>query len=245
MGSRPPEQRVWRIFGIPLYIHRSWYFTALLIAWSLATSSYPYDLPGFPVVFYWVLGAVSAVLLFSCVLLHELGHSFVARGFGIPVHQVTLFIFGGVAQIGQEAKRPLVELLVALAGPLVSFCLAVFFVITSRSLPAQSSAVDVAQVMLRYLYSVNVGILLFNLLPGFPLDGGRVLRALLWAITGNVMLATKIASAVGVALGYALIILGAWTIFVQKTWTAGLWSILLGAYLQSTANAVFRRTLGR
>ncbi len=244
MGSKmsPGQPRVWRILGIPLHIHNSWYFTALLITWSLATSYYPFRLPGYPVVFYWILGAVAAVLLFVCVLLHELGHSIVARWFGIPVHQVTLFIFGGVAQIGQEAKRPLVELLVALAGPLVSFGLAAFFVYAIGIVPRHSPVADITQALLNYLFSVNAGILLFNLLPGFPLDGGRVLRAILWALTRNVVRATMIASAVGVALGLGLILLGAWTIFVQRNWSSGIWSILLGAYLHSTAHAIFRST---
>ena len=239
----PNQPRVWRILGIPLHIHNSWYFTALLITWSLATSDYPFSLPGYPVVFYWALGAVAAVLLFVCVVLHELGHSIVARWFGIPVHQVTLFIFGGVAQIGQEAKRPLVELLVALAGPLVSFVLAALFIYTLGILPRHSSIADVAHALLSYLFRVNAGILLFNLLPGFPLDGGRVLRAALWALLRNVVLATKIASAAGVALGLGLILLGVWTIVVQRSWSSGIWSILLGAYLQSTAHSIFRRTL--
>ena len=129
-----------KIFGIPIHIHRSWYFTALLITASLATADFPAQLPGYPVAMYWVLGAFAAVLLFTCVLLHELGHSFVARAFGIPVHRVTLFIFGGVAQIGQEAQRPAVELLVALAGPCVSFGLAAVFIAVLRILPAHLPA---------------------------------------------------------------------------------------------------------
>lgn len=231
-----------RIFGIPILIDRSWYFTALLITWALATGDFPMQLPGHPAAVYWILGALTAVLLFSCVLLHELGHSFVARAFGIPVHRVTLFIFGGVASIGQEARRPLVEFLVAFAGPLVSLGIALALRAVLQAAPSQPEAVGFVLILLIYLIRVNIGILLFNLLPGFPLDGGRVLRALLWMITGSFVRATRIASAAGIVLGLGLIGLGGWTILARQGWSGGLWAILLGAYLQSTANAVFRQT---
>lgn len=227
------------IGGIPIQIHRSWYVVAGLIAWSLATGSFPLRYPGQPSAVYWALGLTAALLLFTCVLLHELGHSFVARWHGIPVHRVTLFLFGGLAQIGREAHRPWVELQVALAGPAVSVLLAGACLVGLGQLPPAAGMADAARVVLHYLAMINIAIVAFNLLPGFPLDGGRVLRALLWLLTGNLPKATRIASGVGVALGIGLIILGAWEMSARGVW-AGLWWVILGGYLQSVAHMTYR-----
>ena len=229
-----------RVAGIPLVIHRSWYVIAGLITWSLATSTFPLRYPGQPAIVYWAMGLAAALLLFTCVVLHELGHSFVARWYGIPVHQVTLFIFGGVASIGREAHRPGVELQVALAGPLVSVLLAAACVFGSAHLPAGRPFAGVTLPVLRYLAVINIGIIAFNLLPGFPLDGGRVLRAVLWLFTGSLRRATRIASFFGITLGIGLMILGAWEMAVRGIWAGGFWWVILGSYLQSVAHATYR-----
>lgn len=234
--------RVLSIFSIPVYIHPSWYFTAALITYALANGDVSLRHPGLPVFAYWIYGAAAALSLFACVLLHELGHSFAARGFGVPVHRVTLFIFGGVATIGHEARRPSVELLIAFAGPLVSFGLAFLFINAVRLPVFAEPGMGLAESLLNYLISVNIGVLLFNLLPGFPLDGGRILRAFLWMVSRNILWATRIASGIGIALGIVLILLGAWDLWVSRSWTSGLWAILLGSYLQSSAYAVFLQT---
>ena len=236
------EPRTWRIAGIPIHVHRSWYIIATLITWSLATGTFPLRYPGQPVLMYWVMGLAAALLLFGCVLLHELGHSLVARWYGIPVYQVTLFIFGGVAQIGREAHRPGVELQVALAGPFVSVLLAAACLLGSAHLAAGGLFADVALPILRYLAAINIGIIAFNLLPGFPLDGGRVLRAVLWLFTGSVRRAKRIASFFGMMLGIGLIVLGAWEMAVRGLWTGGFWWVILGSYLQSVAYATYRQS---
>ena len=231
-----------RVAGIPLVVHRSWYIIAGLITWSLATGYFPLRYAGYPAPTYWIMGLTAALLLFGCVLLHELGHSIVARWYGIPVYRVTLFIFGGVAQIGREAHRPGVELQVALAGPLVSVLLAAACLLGSAHLPAGRLFADLALPILRYLAAINIGIIVFNLLPGFPLDGGRVLRAVLWLFTGSLRRATRIASFFGMTLGIGLIVLGAWEMAVRGLWAGGFWWVILGSYLQSVAFATYRQS---
>lgn len=232
--------KLWRVFGIPVHIDASWYVIALFLTGSLATGYFPRQHPGLFFLAYWAMGLAAALLLFGCVLLHELGHSVVARGYGIPVNRVTLFIFGGVAQLGHEAKRPWVELQVSLAGPLVSVLLAGGCILGWVVADGHWPQATVLKALLRYLASINTGIVLFNLLPGFPLDGGRVLRSLLWAITGSLRRATRIASFVGVALGVGLIVLGAYEIATRGFWSGGLWSVLLGGYLQNAAWLSYR-----
>lgn len=230
----------WQLFGIPIRIHTSWFIVVAFVTWTLASRYFPDVHPGLPVAAYWVMGATAALLLFTCVLLHELGHSLVAKRHGIPVHRVTLFIFGGVAQIGREPQRPSVELKIALAGPLVSVLLAALCFAASALLPARQPAALAIAAILRYLALINTGVLLFNLLPGFPLDGGRVLRAAVWAWTGSLPRATRIASRIGSALGLALLALGAWEV-VKGFWVHGAWSMLLGFFLRNAA----RRSAGQ
>ena len=238
--AQPAVRRGWSIFGVPIRIHRSWFAIAAFIAWSLSTGYFPAHYPGLAPAMYWGMGTVSALLLFACVLLHELGHSFAAQRHRIPVAGVTLFLFGGVAQIVGEPKRPAVELLVALAGPLVSALIIVACAAAARYIPLHQPAQLMAVAVARYLALINLGIILFNLLPGFPLDGGRVLRALLWAGTGDFAQATRIASAVGAGLGTGLVLLGLW-VMMRGSWSGGLWYVLLGWFLRRAAMASYRR----
>ena len=230
---------VWTIAGIPVRIAPSWFFIALFISWSLATGYFPAEYPGFRTVTYGLMGIAAALLLFSCVLLHELGHALTARRFGVRVMGMTLFLFGGVAQIANDPKRPIVEFLVALAGPLVSAALAAVCFFTARAMAAAPGSLLIVLAVLRYLAAINVALILFNLLPGFPLDGGRVLRAVIWGATGNLRTATRIASAIGSVLGLVLLGLGIWSM-LHGAGFHGLWYILLGLFLRDAATASYR-----
>ena len=226
------------IFGIPIQVDASWFAILALMTWTLATGYFPSALLGVSTHTYWLMGLTAAVLLFACVLLHELGHSLVAKAYGIPVRRVTLFVFGGVAQIASEPKRPWVELTVALAGPLVSVVLAAACWWVSRVWSPHADAQLIGLAIVRYLWIVNAGIILFNLLPGFPLDGGRVMRALLWAWTKDLTKATRIASICGSAMGIALVVLGGLSA-LEGRWINGVWSVLLGFYLRNAARASY------
>ena len=230
----------WTLLGIPIHLDAGWFVIAALMSWSLARRSFPESIPGLPPLVYWGMGIAAALLLFACVLLHELGHSLVARSYGIPVACVTLFIFGGVAQITESPKRPSVELQVALAGPLVSVVIAVACLWGAARLPVQTLPQLVVAAIIRYLGMINVGLALFNLLPGFPLDGGRVLRAILWAWTGSLQQATRVASLIGAGFGFGLLALGVW-VLSKGGWVGGLWYLLLGWFLRNAALASYRR----
>lgn len=234
-----------RVFGIPLHVDASWFIVLFLVSWTLTTRHFPLQVPGLPLWIYGLMGVGAAILLFVCVLLHEFGHSLVAQSYGMQVHQVTLFMFGGVAHIALDPKRPRVELFIALAGPLVSFAIAVTCFSLARVMEALLPVVVshpglmpylVGLVILRYLGAVNLAILVFNLLPGFPLDGGRVLRAILWAGLRDLRKATRIASVFGNALGIGLLVLGSFLI-VQGRWTNGIWYVLLGIFLRDAARS--------
>ena len=229
----------WRVFGIPVHIDRNWLLIVAMFTWSLARRYFPIAVPGLGWSAYWAMGLAAAVLLFGCVLLHELGHSLVARHEGIPVACVTLFLFGGVAQITRDARRPSVEMKVALAGPLVSAMIAGSCFYATQALAMHRPSAIVTAAIVHYLALMNTALLCFNLLPGFPLDGGRIVRAGYWALTGNLRQATRVASLLGAGLGIALFILGAWAI-VKGAWVAGVWYLFLGFFLRDAALTSYR-----
>lgn len=233
-----------RVAGIPIELDASWFLVLGLVTWTLSRGYFPSQLQGVPWGLYWVMGLVSASLLFACVLLHELGHSLVAKWAGIPVMRVRLFLFGGVAQIGGRPHRPLTEFLVALAGPVVSIVLAALCAWLSQQMRAATVASAMSLVILRYLAVVNMALVLFNLLPGFPLDGGRVLRAVLWAWYQDVVRATKIVTLLGQGLGLALIGLGILA-GIRGQWLGGFWYVMLGVFLRDAAAASYQDVLLR
>ena len=233
-----------RLFGIPIYLDTSWFVVLGLVTWTLATRYFPFQVRGLSVPIYWCMGGLAAVLLFVCVLLHELGHSLIAKREGIPVNRVTLFLFGGVAQIASSPTRPLVELKVALAGPLVSIAIAALCAWGSSRIPLDTPTHAIAFAIARYLAVVNIAILVFNLLPGFPLDGGRVLRAALWAWSGDLLKATRITSTLGSAMGFCLLGLGLWAIF-RGQWIGGIWYTCLGFFLRDAARVSYQEVLMR
>ena len=179
---------------------------------------------------YWIVGAVTAILMFGSVLLHELGHSVIAMRYKIPVRSITLFIFGGVAQIGAEPPSAIAELLIAIAGPVVSFALALLFDLLQPMVGAMAPLLAVA----KYLAYINGSLALFNLIPGFPLDGGRIFRAIVWGITRNLRRATLIAAGVGRVVAFLFILAGVWQIFTGNL-ANGLWIAFIGWFIQSAA----------
>jgi len=239
-----PDWKIGRMFGIPIHVHASWLFVFFFMTWSLATGYLPDTLPGLSEPRYWAMGGVAALLLFASVLLHELGHSLVALRYRIPIGQITLFIFGGVAQMRKEPPHPRAEFLIAIAGPLVSFVLAgisLGSVAVLESFPAEPSLHGL-MALGTLLGMVNTQLGLFNLLPGFPLDGGRALRAGLWAWSKDYYRATSQAALVGLLFGVTFGLFGALLVVGALSGTtssalasSGGWIVLLGAFLFTAA----------
>ena len=221
-----------RVLGIPLELDYSWFLVFALLTWALAVGHYPAEYKGWPASLYWIMGAVTAVMLFVSVVLHELGHSLVARRYKIPVRRITLFIFGGVSQIEAEAATPGADFRIAVVGPLVSLALAGLFTILQLAVAGVSPLLALA----RYLAYINLALALFNLIPGFPLDGGRGLRAIVWGLTGDFQRATRIAASVGRGFAFVFIFVGMWQVF-GGNFVGGLWIIFIGWFLESAAVA--------
>ncbi|SRR5579884_1119530 len=222
-----------RVAGIEVGIHYTWLFAFLLIAWSLAGGFFPANYPGWDAGTYWVLGIVCALALFAAVLVHELSHSLVAISRGQAVRSITLFIFGGVSNLESEAEAPQDEFLISIVGPVTSFVLAGVFWLLLHAVSPRNSPLGAA---LSYLAFINLLLGVFNLVPGFPLDGGRVLRSIIWATTGSLRRATDIASFVGQGVGFLLILWGVSRLF-GGDFLGGLWIAFIGWFLNNAAEA--------
>jgi Zn-dependent protease/CBS domain-containing protein len=221
-----------RILGIPIGLDYSWFLIFALLTWSLATSYFPKEFTGWPVAQYWIAGAVTVILMFGSVLLHELGHSVVALRYKIPVRSITLFVFGGVAQIGAEPPSAIAEFWIAIAGPITSFALALFFALLQPLVSTLAPLLAIA----KYLAYINGTLGLFNLIPGFPLDGGRVFRAIIWGTTHSLRRATLIAATLGRFIAYGFIGLGVWQMF-SGNFGNGLWIAFIGWFLETAASS--------
>ena len=249
-----PNWRIGRALGIPIHVHASWFVVFFFVTWSMATGYLPETLPGLSAPRYWGMGGIAALLLFLSVLLHELGHSYVALRYQIPIRQITLFIFGGMAHMGKEPPSPRAEFLIAMAGPLVSLILGAGCLggaMAVESLFARSGVHGLV-VLGSLLGMVNVQLGLFNLIPGFPLDGGRVLRAGLWAWNKDFNRATSQAALVGIGFGVALGLIGA--VLMVGAWSGALghsiatnggWLVFIGAFLFAAALASRRQVAPR
>ncbi len=224
--------RLGRIAGIDIGLHYTWIFAVVLIAWSLAVGYFPDVVPGLGVGTYWALGIIAALMLFVSVLLHELGHSLVARSLGFKVDSITLFIFGGVSNLGSEAPSARDEFLVAIVGPVCSLALAGLFWLVCHALPSASASAA----LFAYLAFVNLLLGVFNLVPGLPLDGGRVLRSLVWGATGDPRRATVVAAYAGRAFGWLLIISG-FARLLSGDFFGGLWTAFIGWFMNSAAES--------
>ncbi len=236
---------VGRLFGIQFRLHYTWFIIFVLITGSLSWQVFPALYPDWTALLYWVIGIVTSLLFFASVLTHELAHSLVARFYGIPVRSITLFIFGGMAQITREAARPGVELKMAAAGPACSLVIGgLFFLLWWVT----QGIIEPIAALAFWLAQINVVLAIFNLIPGFPLDGGRVFRSLLWQATGNYRRSTKIAVRVGQGVGYLFILLGILIAFLSPfglSWFSGLWLVFIGWFLGSAASSSYRQAQWR
>jgi len=219
-----------KIFGIEIKIDSSWLVIFFLVTWMLAATYFPRQYSGWNRGLYWIIGIITSLIFFASVLVHELAHSFVAIKQGEKVRSITLFILGGVAQITAEPEKPMREFFMALVGPVSSLVLALFFLVLSLVLRGLSRPLAASA---SYLALINVMLAVFNLLPGFPMDGGRVLRSIIWKITGNLRKATRIASRVGQGFAFFLIFVG--ILQILRGNFSGLWLILIGWFLHSAA----------
>lgn len=222
---------LFRLGGIAVGVHVSWLIAFALVTWSIAMGFVPQVLPHIDPLEAWVIGAFAAVLLFASVLVHELAHSFVAISRGLPVHSITLFLFGGVSNLTAEPKDPRTEFLIAIVGPLTSFGIAGGALLLTNIPVDERIAVVVG-----YLIVVNVLLGAFNLIPGFPLDGGRVFRSIVWQATGSVRRATEAAAAVGQLAGFGLVAWGVLRVF-DGDLLGGLWTAAIGLFLQNAAGS--------
>jgi len=224
--------------GIRVRIDQSWFIAFLLFAWTLSSGYFPLQVPDYPGYTYWIAGTLSALALFASVLLHELSHCVVARRLGVEVRQITLFIFGGVSEMSQaHSNTPMAEFLTTIAGPLSSIVIGFSFLAISLAL--QHSIGRLVLEMFHYLYYVNFLLAAFNLIPGFPLDGGRVLRSYLWHRSGNLRQATKSAARVGEVFAVMLMVLGALSMLATHI-IPGIWLILIGLFLKNSAENEYR-----
>ncbi len=229
----PGSFRIGTLAGIDIYINYSWLIILVFLVWSLATGWFAVLYPGWSPALYWITSTIAALLLFVSVLLHELAHSVVARARGLTVKNITLFIFGGVSNIEQEPSSPGVEFQMAIVGPLVSILIgALAFLLL---LPLRGSTSPVAAI-LGYLAYTNVLLGIFNLIPGFPLDGGRVLRSIIWKISGSLRTATRAATISGEVIAYLFILAGIW-LFFSGSVLDGIWFGFIGWFLLSSARS--------
>lgn len=223
-----------RLFGISIGAHYSWFLIFVLALWSLAVGYFPQQYPGWSRAAAWVAAAATAVLFFGSVLVHELGHSLVALRSGVPVNSITLFIFGGLAQLKREPPTPGAEFRIAIAGPLASLGLAVFFFALGR-LPLG----ETVQATGAYLSRINLLLALFNMIPGFPLDGGRVLRSILWKWAGSYRRATRWASMIGQGVAFLFILWGVIMLFSGNLFN-GIWIAFIGWFLNNAADSSYQ-----
>ncbi len=228
--------KIFRVFDIDIYLHYSWWLVFIILTWSLATGFFPAYFPSFSVEENWGIGVAAALLLFVCVLLHELSHSLVARAKKIKVDSITLFFFGGVAGISKEDMKPSSEFVMAIAGPLFSLLLSGLFYLLFR----WDGNLFVTAISF-YLYQLNLVLGLFNLVPGYPLDGGRALRALLYGYYRDLKKATRIAAAGGKFVAGVLFFLGVFSLFAGQG--NGLWYMFLGGFLYLIAGTSYEQVV--
>jgi len=230
--------QIGKLFGISIRIDATWFVIFALIAWTLGSHYFPQFYPNWNQMIYWIMAVLTAIIFFASVVAHELAHSLVSKARGVPVRSITLFIFGGVAEITDEPKKPASEFWMAIAGPLTSIAIAIifggFYFLAGRSKTPFSA-------MSLWLSGINMTIAVFNLIPGFPLDGGRVLRSIIWRITGNIRSATRVASIVGRIVAYLFILWGIYRIFFNNDIFGGIWIAFIGWFLENAASSSYRQ----
>ena len=234
-------------FGIQLRLHYTWFIIFIFITVSFSWQLFPSDYPDWPLALHWTMGIVTSLLFFASLLAHELAHCLVGRANDIPIKSITLFVFGGIAQMTREARSAGAELKMAAAGPACSLaifglCQLVFFL-------TQDAIVPVAAIASQLAY-INLALAVFNLIPGFPLDGGRVFRSILWQVTGNYKRSTRIATRVGQGTGYLFMLGGILIVFLQSfglglSWFTGLWLVFIGWFLRNAASTSYHQAQWR
>jgi Zn-dependent protease/CBS domain-containing protein len=235
--------KLFRLFGFQVNIDISWLIIAVLITWSLAISLFPHYFEGLSTADYWWMGIFGALGLFGSVIFHELTHSLVARRHGMPIRGITLFLFGGVAHMSEEPTSARAEFSMAIAGPISSILLGFGF-LAARLISRSQGWPQPVYGVVSYLAFINFLLAGFNLLPAFPLDGGRALRALLWHLKKDIRWATRVASQMGSVFGVLLIVLGAIN-FLTGNFIGGVWWFLLGMFLRMSARMSYQQLLLR
>jgi Zn-dependent protease/predicted transcriptional regulator len=252
-GAMPAQQqptgfRIGRVFGIPVYLHATWLIWVVLITYSFAVY-FEAQHPGWSLVQYCLLGILISIAFCASIVFHELGHSVVAMHYKIPVHSITLFVFGGLSRITREAESAKQEFNIAMAGPLSSFLLGGAFLLVAEFAPTGVLIHDGCL----WLGLINLLLGAFNLIPGFPMDGGRVLRSAVWGATGDFDKASRIASRSGQFIAYFMIVLGIWAIVQQNSpvsrflggWFGGLWLAFIGWFLLTAAHESYTQVAVR
>lgn len=234
---------LFRLFGFAVHVDMSWIVIAVLVAWSLAAGLFPFEYRGLSPGTYWLMGIAGSLGLFASIIFHEMSHSLVARRFGIPMKGITLFIFGGVAEMDDEPPSPRAEFSMAIAGPLSSIFLAIAFYAVylfgaRNGWPAPVNGVT------GYLGVINAVLAVFNLVPAFPLDGGRVLRSILWGWRNDLRWGTRVSSAFGSAFGIFLIFVGVLNA-LRGNFIGGVWQFLIGMFLRDAARMSYQQLLAR
>jgi Zn-dependent protease/predicted transcriptional regulator len=230
--------KLFKVFGIEIRLNYSWFIIFALFAYYFGFYYFPSYLPGLNRGLLALITIVTVIVFFISVLIHEMSHSLVARRRGTPVERITLFLFGGMAQIEKEPETPYSEFIMAIAGPVASFVLAgMFGVIWFFTRDIRPMAIPIG-----YLAVINLVLGIFNMLPGYPLDGGRVLRSIIWKVTGNLKRATFVASTAGRVLGFMIIAGGIYFIFTGN-FLNGIWLSFIGWFLQSSAQMGYRQLI--
>ena len=233
--------KLFRVLGIPIYINYTWFIVFSLVVYTLAVSYFPYLGPYYEPFVRWIMAFVAAIILFSSILLHELSHSYVAQKQGIRIKSITLFVFGGIAQMVGESRTTAGEMKIAVAGPALSLIISGIFwaiVFVFKRDMATSPVLAISY----FLAYTNMMLAVFNLIPGFPLDGGRMLRAFIWKRTDNLNKATLITSRIGKGFAILLIVGGLWNL-LNGVFISGLWLIFVGMFLQQAADQGYRQTI--
>lgn len=234
---------LFKLFGFEVKLDLSWLILAFLITWTLAVGWFPQHYENFGEMTYWWMGVAGALGLFLSIVFHELAHSLVARQFGIDMGGITLFIFGGVAEMTEEPPNSKSEFAMAIAGPIASVLLGGIFYAVAAVAGSAPTTSPVAAV-LSYLAVINVILAVFNLVPAFPLDGGRVLRSLLWAWKNSLQWATRISSRIGSGFGILLIVFGAFA-FISGNFVGGVWWFLIGMFLLQASKMSYKQLMLR
>ncbi|HZX10643.1 MAG TPA: site-2 protease family protein [Acidobacteriota bacterium] len=234
---------LFKLFGFHVKMDFSWFILAVLIIWSLARGLFPHFYKGFSASTYWIMGIAGAIGLLFSIVFHELWHSLIARRFGLPMKGITLFIFGGVAEMSEQPPSPKAEFFMAVAGPLASIFLGIGLLLIS--LMGEGMGLSRALMgVIEYLAWINLILAGFNLIPAFPLDGGRVLRSVLWGWKDNINWATKISSKIGSAFGFALIIFGVVEV-IAGNFIGGAWIFLIGLFIRSSSQMSYKQMIVR